>query len=438
MLVRPHTAWVALAGLATGAVIGLVPTGASATSPRPVTSVRTYSTADVETVAVDQVNHLAYFAGDSTIEVINTRTGTHTPIAQVNGAFGLAVDDTTGLVYIPDRDNGSVVVVKGATIVKRIAMPKGDDPVDATVDPATGLVYVDEYAVTGSVSIIKGTRLLTSITVGNDPVTSAVDPSTGNVYVANSGGGTVSVIRGRKVIKTITVGGDPDELAVDPSRHLAYVSNDTTANVSVLHGTSLVHNVTVGLYPGDIAVDPRTHLAYVGHAGDSVSILDGKTLRKTVTTALWTDSPGYDATDGLVVFTALKSPTVSVFEGTKIVETLTTKQTANDGIGIDPTNGHAYAISFSGTAITELQVPTAGTIAVKRPTHRNYGQGVDVRVSFSCRRGTNNSVVSCTGSTHSGRRLNTTTLGLHHFSVALRQAFGATVVRTLTYRVVKS
>jgi YVTN family beta-propeller protein len=432
-----------LAAVAVAGVVALVvPSAVSAAAHSPVTIGGSYRVLgdDVFAVAVDSVSHLAYVGGDAGThhtEVIDTRTGARTDLNLASADDSIAVNEATGLVYIPDEVSGTVAVLNRTSVVNTITLPAGSETYDATIDSATGLVYVDEFG-RSAVAVIKGTTLVKTITVGKGPEGGAVDPGTGDVYIPNAGDGTVSVIRGKTVINTVTVGTGPDFVAVDPTRHLAYVANEGAGTVSILHGSTLQHTVTVGDEPDGIAVDPATHLAYVGNFGSSsVSILDGKTVKATIPVGDAPYIPAFDPTNGLVVFPSAGSSAIAVFAGTKLVQRRTTAQAGNAVAGVDTSNGRTYVTSEGGDAITALQTPTLGTITIKRPTHRHYRRGAKVYVKFSCKRGTNNTVTSCKGSTGNGHRLSTTKTGVHHFTVTLHQAYGGKIKKKITYHVVK-
>jgi DNA-binding beta-propeller fold protein YncE len=428
------------------------PTAASAAARPPVTILATQIVpatchcSGLYAVGVDSTHHWAYVAGqEGDTEAIDTKTGVRTVLDQPTETGSVAVDQATGFAYLPISADDAVAVAKGTSIVATVTLPAGSGPDDATIDPATGVVYVDDFE-SGQVSVIKGTALLTTLTVGGGPTGGAVDAIDGDVYIPNHGDGTVSVIRGEKVVKTLKALDGPEYVAVDPSRHLAYVSDFYGGAVTVLHGTKRVGDVTVGTNPFGIAVDPTTHLVYVGDMGGaatSVSILDGATVRKTVTVGAIPGVPAYDPSAGLVLFPSQNSAVLSILDGTKVVQRLTTTPTGNFAVGVDTSLGRAFVTGAAsgsldnGNAVTELQAPTAGKVTIKRPAHGHYKRGSKVVVRFSCRPGTNNTVTSCMGSTANRHRLPTTKVGAHHFTVTMRSGFGATIKKKVTYRVTR-
>jgi YVTN family beta-propeller protein len=435
---RFRSAWLAAAAIAVAA------TGSSAVAApphAPVTVVRTdtVSGASYYAVAVDPRRHLAYLsnggAATGHTAVVNTRTGLATDLMLPSDDDSMAIDEASGLVYIPDLTSGVVTVVRGMSVVKTITLPAGSQPRDATIDPVTGRVYIDELNA-ATVAVIKGTALVTGITVGKSPAGGAVDPRTGDVYIPNAGSNTVSVIRGTKVVKTIKVGSGPDFVTVDRASHLAYVANIDGDTVSIIHGARLQHTTKVGDDPDAIVVDSRTHVAYVGNLGsNSVSILHGQTVAATVKLGTEPNPPALDTSNGLVVYPT-NLPHLVVFSGTKRIQTVPTPKTQGWFAGVDSSNGRVVLSSYLGV-ITVLQMPTPGTITITHPTHRHYTKGAKVHVHFGCAHGIHNTVKSCAGSTADRHLLPTTTTGVHHFTVKLTQAYGPTVKKSISYRVVR-
>ena len=188
---------------------------------------------------------------------------------------GVAVDDTTGNVYVASGAS-TVSVIDEATDTVTATIPVGPDPQGVGVDASTGTVYVASGA-SNTVSVIDeatGTVVATP-TVGIRPWGVGVDPSTGTVYVTNFGASTVSVIDEAtdSVTATIPVGINPLGVGVDPSTGTAYVSSSSSDTVSVI-------------VPATVKVSPTS-----GRPGASVSVSGqgfnpGETVKITYKTGL--------------------------------------------------------------------------------------------------------------------------------------------------------
>jgi hypothetical protein len=403
-------------------------------------------------VAVDSRSHFAYVgsaeAGVNDTEVINTRTGAAVTRTVPSYSTSIAVDQASGLTYVPGYMTGDVTIMKGSSVVKTIHLAAGAQPFDSTIDPATGLVYVDDghlYPNSQSrVWVLKGEKVVKSINVGPGVSGGAVDPTDGDVYVLVPGHDTVTVIRGFKVINTIDVNAAnsttlyPIAVGVDPTRHLAYVLDQ--GGVTILHGTTLKTTVTDGDTledPYTITVDPVNHYAYIGtnFNSDSVTILDGAHIKTTVSIGDLPGNPAYDPTNGLVIFPAALAPQITVFDGLHIVKSLTLTPFEAGAADVDTTNGRVFVSGYRQDQIVELQTPGQGQITITRPAHGHYLKGAKVHVKFACKAGLDNTVTSCTASTADGHLLPTSTIGTHHFTVRLRAAYGPPITETITYTV---
>jgi DNA-binding beta-propeller fold protein YncE len=313
-------------------------------------------------IGVDSVRHRAYIGrADGALTVLDTRPGGKPQtVAVPSYADTIAVNQRTGLAYVPDSVSSVVTVLDGTRVVTTIQEPADSVPGDAVINPVTGLVYVDNYTA-GTVAVIKGTRIIATLTVGNGPLGGAVNPLSGMVYIPNSGDGTVSVIRGTSLVRTISVGEDPDSVAVDPTRNLAYVTDDTDdtddGHVSVINGDDpTTSTVAVGDQPYVVRVDPVTHLAYVPNNADAtLSILDGATVKKTVTVGSDAEFPAIDPLNGLVVVpgSVAGRAGATVLRGTRVLENLTLpgngSATGNGYAAFDLSNGRAIVTDSTNT-----------------------------------------------------------------------------------------
>jgi YVTN family beta-propeller protein len=107
------------------------------------------------------------------------------------GPWGIAYDPSNGYLYVTDSFSHTVSVIKGTTVITNITV--GSGPEGIAYDPSNGYIYVADSN-SSTVSVIKGTTVITNITVGSLPVGVAYDPSNGYIYVTNFASGTVSII----------------------------------------------------------------------------------------------------------------------------------------------------------------------------------------------------------------------------------------------------
>ncbi len=247
---------------------------------------RTIPTSDeaVGAVGVDSRRHLVYLAGESSSEfaaVYDETTHRVTTVpADTDGESSIGVVEKTGDAYIVDVD-GPVSVLRDTTVLKTTALSESVAGW-VTVDQATGLVYV---GVENGVDVFRGTSLVKYVQITGNAAGAAIDPGNGLVYLPVPNTGKVWVVKGTRVVSKVTVGGYPVAVAVDPRTHEAYVTNSEPAGtVSVIKKTStrIVKTIRVGSNPSGIAALPRTHLLYVANAGDgTVSVIRHNTVVAT-------------------------------------------------------------------------------------------------------------------------------------------------------------
>jgi hypothetical protein len=444
-----------VATAAAAVILSVSGAAARSASAHPVTLLHTYNLRFVEpsqndpegsvsvTAAVDPRHHWAYVGnldGLSTA-VINTRGGVPTEVAVPSVAGSIAADARTGLAYVPDAVDGHTCasVLRGTTRVTTITAPNCNETRDATVNPRTGLVYLDNTGTTEMV-VIRGRRVVGSFRAGSNAGPGAANPRSGLVYIPNRDSHSVTVVRGKRVVSTIRLPGEPGAVAVDPTRDLAYVIGPNDATVWVIHGRSArgMQSVTADVSFGSgIAVNPLTHLAYF--AGfDRVSVLDGARLVKTMNLRHDAMQPVVDPENGLA-FVVGNDNAIDVIRGTRRIQTIPGTPEQPTSAAIDTTNGRLIVSDGGAPDLRVLQTPASPTIAISRPSrHAAYRQGSSVDVSFRCRPGARNPITSCRGSRPSGHRLATGRIGTHRFTVVVRSAYGPKVVKRVRYRVVRN
>jgi YVTN family beta-propeller protein len=198
----------------------------------------------------------------------------------------------------------------------------GNNPQNATFDPATSTVYVAN-ANDNTLSVVDARTCNAHVTVGcgQPPPTVAagsgsnfvgIDDATHTLYVADPNSDTVSVIDAatcnarvtsgcRQTPATLTVGQGPTGVAVDPVTDTVYVTNsgpgvDGTGNtVSVINGATCnaghtagcgqtPETVQVGKWPFYVAFDAAHQTVYVSNSADNtVSMIDAATCNARVT-----------------------------------------------------------------------------------------------------------------------------------------------------------
>jgi 6-phosphogluconolactonase (cycloisomerase 2 family) len=216
---------------------------------------------------------------------------------------GVAVDPTTGFVYVSITDDNTIAMYKWIsgtlTLVGKIStrnspyqMAMMFGPSRATYVPQFAYVANNNSGGVGNVSqytIAPATGLLTqgspaTVGAGTGPQAIAADPLGRSVYVANyNSGGTGNVsqytiapatgLLTQGSPATVAAGTHPQAVAVDPSGQFAYVADYATTNIyeytmqsAGALGTPPA-TVAADTNPYSVAVDPSGRFAYVANNG---------------------------------------------------------------------------------------------------------------------------------------------------------------------------
>lgn len=194
------------------------------------------------------------------------------------GFQGIAVNSQTNLVYVANHESDTISIIDGTKIVSTIAV--GDYPIEVAVNPSTNTIYVANHE-SDTVSVIDGSskKVIDTIPVGDSPNRIAVDEQKNIVYVSNLNSDSISIIDGstNTVIGKMETEQKPSALALNPNTNTLYVANyfsDTVLAINISDETSTT--ISVGDGPSSIAVNPDTNMVYVGnHFSNTISIIDG-------------------------------------------------------------------------------------------------------------------------------------------------------------------
>ncbi|HRW07932.1 MAG TPA: hypothetical protein P5121_22675 [Caldilineaceae bacterium] len=169
------------------------------------------------------------------IDDLNVITNTSFNIGEETDLIGdIAVNPQNGDMYLEWR--GKILYWDRKHQPIEISIKYGNGWTrDIKVNPRNGLVYASHIGTdhTG-VGIIRGSEVVTNITIPGEPREIAVDEKHDYVYVANYKRGELTVIRDTTVITTLSTGGWGSwALAVDEERGYIYVSNADSHSIAV-------------------------------------------------------------------------------------------------------------------------------------------------------------------------------------------------------------
>lgn len=273
--------------------------------------------------AVDPVHQKVYVANfnSQSVSVIEVNTNTVVPIGpsiQFNRPNFVAVNFQANLVYVTDAGaapgsptgTGFVTVIDGATDTILALVLVGFSPQGIAVDQTTGLVYVANRF-SNSVSVITGgtnPRVTTTITDSsfNIPTGVAVNSQTHQVFVTNFGDNSVSVIDGlsNQVVRTIPVGPEPVTVAVNTRTNVLYVVNQGNSTLSVLLAHTPFTTIAtpqlaggMGLLEGVAVNEQLNHIYVMDTANNTVIVLVGTAAQALLATLPAGPGPFFAAVD---------------------------------------------------------------------------------------------------------------------------------------------
>jgi YVTN family beta-propeller protein len=228
---------------------------------------------------------------DGTLTILNPRSGAQTLVNVGNSDYffarGVAVDPTTGLIYVTDTtldtvsqsgfSNSQITVVNEHTgkVVDQIFDP--NTATAATINPITHLVYVSNANPGGTFDQGSSIWVINELTnhvintidePSGYPDAMALDLLTGRLFVTNYYNGPLTVINTftNKVTDEITLGSKvtPYGVTADSANGMVYVDNDGGTQVWVVNErtNAVVDTITVPVTYGQLDVDPLRGVLY--------------------------------------------------------------------------------------------------------------------------------------------------------------------------------
>lgn len=300
----------------------------------------------------------------------------------------VGVNARTGYIYVPNEFDDSVTILRGTSVVTTVGV--GNSPRSVGVNSVTGYAYVGNY-LGNNVAILKGTSVVTTSPMIAQPNVIAVNPDTGYVYVGSRYFNQVTVFSATQVITTISLGNFgqsnyPFDIQIDNHTQEVYVmTSDAGAKLKVISGTQVIATVPVTVV-GHIGVNPTTGYIYLTDANNGTMpghavVLSGTTVVANVPIGVNPLPIAVDLVRGYVYIGNSSDNTVSVISGTAVLGTVPVSDYPS-AIGVEPYTGFAYVahdltdtvMVLSGTeTITTLTGGYGSRSAVPNPaTHMVY------------------------------------------------------------------
>lgn len=315
----------------------------------------------------------------------------------------VAINPATHRFYAVDQDGNRVLSIGPDEQTASIAV--GRQPNAVGIDPAMNRIYVVN-AGSGNVSVIDGStnHVIATLPTDTRPYAIGIDAGLHRVYATNTFSDKVTAIDGTtNTAKQLPLGSkdfvetdgrrhraffisyedpaltvvDTDEsahredlglshpwgLAVDEQRGIVYLTEIGKNTLVAYHEDSgKTDTASTGPMPDAIAIDEAANRIYVAnYVGDSVTVLDGATL-KPLTTVAAGHHPQALAVDGRRhrIFVAnTHSNNVTVIDGAsnRVLATLPGGMNPY-AIAVDPESGDAYAANYGSHPVTKLDLST--------------------------------------------------------------------------------
>jgi YVTN family beta-propeller protein len=188
----------------------------------------TVKAGSADSIVVDAQRDRAYLTGweGTSLTVLDSKPSIARKI-RMNGMhlWGVAVDESSGKIFATRAGSAQLAIVDSSDSVSGI--PTGAIPCAVAVNPTTGMIYVVNYG-EDSVTVVdsSASKVVATVKVGNKPQGIAIDSKANRIYVANVHDNSISAIDGvrNQVVGTFSVGKNPYALAVNQATGKVYVA----------------------------------------------------------------------------------------------------------------------------------------------------------------------------------------------------------------------
>lgn len=218
-------------------------------------------------------------------------------------------EDIDGNIYVANYMSDTITKIdsKNGNVLATIAVDNGPRGI---VSDGNGNIYVSCF-LTHTVCKVVNDKMVSSIDVGMNPEGITCDYAN-NIWVACYGSNIVSKIYKNKKILDVEVGSGP--ISVVASRDgTVYVANYLSKQVSVLtrqlaidddtniqYGDIKVSNINVGENPSSLSVDSDNNVYCTNSSSNTISIINGDTVVKTLTNVCPSPTAYGDGTGGII------------------------------------------------------------------------------------------------------------------------------------------
>lgn len=277
------------------------------------------------------------------------------------GPKAIGINPNTGYVYVANSGEGSVTILQGTSVVTTVGT--GNSPRSVGVNPATGYIYVGNY-VGNDVAILKDTAYVTGSGSIAQPNVIGVNLVTGYAYVGSRFFNSITVFSATKTITTVSLGGSgpnnyPLDIQINPDTGRVYATtNDPLPKLKVISGTQVIATIPITTV-GRIGINTSTGYVYLtdgnnGTLPGNVAIVSDTTVIGEIPVGMNPFAIAVDSARDYVYVSNRTDNTVSVIHGTSVITTVAVG-TEPYAIAVDPVTGFAYVTHFLDTDVYVLR-----------------------------------------------------------------------------------
>jgi YVTN family beta-propeller protein len=212
------------------------------------------------------------------------------PLGGGTKPIAVAVNPNDDYVYVVNIATGTVSVINGTELLTTIDLKTVDRPASGCPGPTpygrclngvgvnriTDHVYVTEWRYDVA-QIISGTEVIGWVYAGKGPAGVVPHSNDDSIYALDKWTPGVTYIRDDRDICFLS-GSEPNAGAVDPRTGYVYAANSGSNSVAVITDCTKIADIPVGSYPNAIAYNPCNGYIYVVNSGENpatVSVISG-------------------------------------------------------------------------------------------------------------------------------------------------------------------
>ncbi|MFK3671011.1 cell wall-binding repeat-containing protein [Leifsonia aquatica] len=237
-------------------------------------------------VAVDSYTAQIFASRGGAVDVLDEASGAILTSIPLPGSVtvSLDVDPSRALVWALDSSSRSLSRIdeRTNTVTGSVVIP--GDPRDVAVDATTGKVFVTTGTLGTVVPVDEKTLAVgAAVPAGAIAGRIGVDPTAGTLYVVNGAGNSVTVIdeSSSAVSGVVTIPSNTVAITVDGAHHKAYLGSADFGAVTVVDGSALTTS-SIAVPPGGglgvtaLGIDPSTQTV-IGRSGSEIFRVDTET-----------------------------------------------------------------------------------------------------------------------------------------------------------------